>query len=113
MPFQVYNSRSRPQYSRKQDQDELNLDDFALFNEDEEPFDVIGSMKRGMSNKRKSDIIPDQIGSNTGLSTLTKIDLNNNFDFQNEMQSQQNPKDKSIIAMKFGNPKINFKNWFS
>ena len=86
------------------------MDDFVLFNEDEEPINLGASMKRGLSNKGKSDIVPDRFGSTNGMSTLSKIDLNNNFDFLNEMQRQQNPKDKSIIAMRFGNPTTHLKN---
>ena len=75
MPIHVYNSR--PREVAKQHQ-ELNLQDFALFNEGEEPIDMMSSIKKGLIHKNNADIIPENnLQSSNGLSNLSKMDLNN------------------------------------
>ena len=80
-PIEVYFSKKKA--SNKQD--ELNLKDFALFNEDAEKTFSPKKLKKHCYHNPREDIIPDGGGSEekpkssnfNGLSSLSKIDLQN------------------------------------
>jgi hypothetical protein len=79
------------------------MQDFALFSEDAEQ--TFSPKKKHCFHADREDIVPNGSEENPpkyGLSSLSKVDLQNQFDLLSELQKSKNPNDRSIMAINWG-----------